>query len=485
MKKHNFRKIDLFLLILIFFVALLFRLYKIDTPLADLHSWRQADTAAVARNYARNGIDLLHPKYDDLSSIESGLENPKGYRMVEFPIYNAIVAFIFRYLPIMPIEIIGRLTTVFFSLLVISIIYYLLYKESGRISAIIASSVYAVFPFFVFFSRVVLPETTALAFGFLSILFLYFTLTKSSSRWKDHLYYVLSLLTFAVSILIKPPMIFFSVTLFLIFWQKFKFSFLRKISFYLYFFLSVIPFALWRIYILKYPAGIPSSDWLITSVNTYQGLKNIFFRPAFFRWIFFERINNIILGGYLTFLLILGIFKKQSQLILHSILFSSLLYLFSFQGGNTQHEYYQTLILPALAIFVGLGTEFLYNLRKNLIPTFFAVLLIFVVFAFSFFFSFYRVRDYYNTPDDLTQIAKIVNTLTTPQEKIVTDTTGDTTLLYLMDRKGAPSLYKDPKVLGTLGYDYMVIFNQNYIKDLKKDGFVADFQNDKFTLFKL
>ena len=49
------------------------RLYNINTPLADWHSWRQADTASVAVEYIKNGIDLLHPKYLDLSNIPSGL----------------------------------------------------------------------------------------------------------------------------------------------------------------------------------------------------------------------------------------------------------------------------------------------------------------------------------------------------------------------------------------------------------------------------
>src|SRR3989338_9879858 len=108
------KKSDLIILLLILSVGLFFRLYKINTPLADLHSWRQADTAAVARNFARDGIDLLHPRYDDLSGREAGIENPEGYRMVEFPIYNAITALLYKSLPVFPIEIYARLTSIFF-----------------------------------------------------------------------------------------------------------------------------------------------------------------------------------------------------------------------------------------------------------------------------------------------------------------------------------------------------------------------------------
>src|SRR3989338_7213653 len=92
MEKNNFKKLDVFILGCVLVVALIFRLYKVTAPLSDSYSWRQADTAAVARNFVRNGFTLLKPYYDDLSSIQSGSENPTGLRFVEFPIYNAMFA---------------------------------------------------------------------------------------------------------------------------------------------------------------------------------------------------------------------------------------------------------------------------------------------------------------------------------------------------------------------------------------------------------
>ncbi|MBI4226559.1 glycosyltransferase family 39 protein, partial [Candidatus Roizmanbacteria bacterium] len=190
---------DVVILFIILFLALIFRLYRISSPLADLHSWRQADTAAVARNFVKNGIDLFHPRYDDLSGRESGRENPQGYRMVEFPIYNAIIAFIYKLAPLIPVEVYGRLTTTLFSLVTIAIIYYLVFRENGSLTAIIASLTYAVFPFFVFFSRVVLPETTALASTFISILFLYLYKEKKISPFKEFIYFIGSVVFFALA----------------------------------------------------------------------------------------------------------------------------------------------------------------------------------------------------------------------------------------------------------------------------------------------
>ena len=70
---------------LLVLVALGLRLFGLGNPPVDIHHVRQADTASIARNMARDGIDLLHPRIDwagpDAGTVES-----------ELPLYNALVA---------------------------------------------------------------------------------------------------------------------------------------------------------------------------------------------------------------------------------------------------------------------------------------------------------------------------------------------------------------------------------------------------------
>lgn len=471
------KKVDIFLLGLVLFFAVILRSYKINAPLADLHSWRQADTAAVARNFTRDGFDLLHPRYDDLSNVQSGIENPQGYRMVEFPLYNAIFAKLYQLIPSMAIEVWGRIASVFFSLVIISVIYYLTLKEVSRTAAFFASFVYAVFPFFVFFSRVVLPETTALGFTSLAILLLY--LNPASL-----IYLLVSSVLFAAALMVKPTVIFFGLPLLYLFFRKYKFQLIKNFKFYLYFLLSFLPLIWWRFYITNYPEGIPASEWLLTSVNVAGGLQKIFFRPAFFRWVFFERINNLILGGLATGLIVLGIFVKQKKGLMVSLLISSLAYLLIFQGGNVQHEYYQTLILPALAIFAGIGIDHIFKNKKVFSPVA-SYIGIPIILGLSWFFSFYNVRNYYNYSTELVQTANIVSSLTAPEDLVVTDTTGDTTLLYLSGRRGAPAVYKDPVELKEKGYKFVTTNNSGMVEQLTENGFELVFQNEKFAIFKL
>jgi 4-amino-4-deoxy-L-arabinose transferase-like glycosyltransferase len=478
------KKLDVVILSIILIVAFVFRLYKINSPLADFHSWRQVDTAAVARNYVKNGIDLFRPVYDDLSNVQSGMDNPHGYRMVEFPIYNAIIAVLYKTFPVFSLEIWARLTTIIFSLIIISIIYYLLLKESSRMSAIFGSLTYAVFPFFVFFSRVVLPETAALSFSILGIFFFYLNTQPKAKRVLSILFYLLSSIFFVCALLIKPTVLFYLFPIIVLFYRKYKLNLIKKLDFYLYFIITLAPLFYWRMYIKNFPEGIPYSDWLFTSVNTSEGLKSIFFRPSFFRWIFFERINNLILGGYLTLFFVLGVISKQKKYFLLSFLFSTLAYIFVFQGGNLQHEYYQTLILPVFAMMVGLGVNFVFEHKNNFIGSFFTSILILSIFAFSFYFSYFKVKDYYSYSQELVQEANIINSLTEPEDKIVTDRTGDTTLLYLADRRGAPAIFKDPMELKKLGYKYLITSSEGEIRMMKVD-FEIVFENEKFTLFRL
>lgn len=470
------RKLDVFLLVAILTVALLFRLYKISTPLADFHSWRQADTAAVARNFVKDGFDLMHPRYDDMSNVQSGQNNPEGWRFVEFPIYNAIFGKLYTIWPAIPLEQWGRLTSIFFSLVVIAIVYLLTLKEVSRTAAFWAALIYSAFPYFVFFSRVVLPESTALGFTFISIFLLYLSLSPVT--------YILSLLFFAGALLIKPTTVFFAIPLLYLFFRKHKFGILKNPAFYLYFLLAAAPLFFWREYIKNFPEGVPASEWLLTSVNVAGGMQRIFFRPAFFRWIFFERINNLILGGLSASFFVIGVLAKQKKRLMTAILLAALSYLFVFQGGNVQHEYYQTLIFPALAIFAGIGIDFLLQNRKT-VSYLLSFILIPAILGLSWFFSYYSVRNYYNYPDDLVQTANVISSLTAPEDLVVTDTTGDTTLLYLAGRRGAPSVFKDPNELKTLGFNYITTNSGDMVRQLEGDGFELVFGNEKLSIFKL
>ena len=89
----NTRLTEVVCLVVIIILGFLVRTWHINFPIADWHSWRQVDTASVSRIYLEEGINVLAPRYYDISRIQTGMLNPQGLRMVEFPVYNLIHVF--------------------------------------------------------------------------------------------------------------------------------------------------------------------------------------------------------------------------------------------------------------------------------------------------------------------------------------------------------------------------------------------------------
>jgi 4-amino-4-deoxy-L-arabinose transferase-like glycosyltransferase len=153
-------------LLLILVLAFWLRLYKIDNPIADWHSWRQADTAAVARNFYEEDFNPLLPRGDDMSTISEikPVLNLNRYRFVEFPIYPSIVALTY-YLNGGVSEKLARLVSVFFSLGSVVFIYLIVRRYAPTLQALLSAFIYATLPFSIYYSRVTLPEPSLIFFS--------------------------------------------------------------------------------------------------------------------------------------------------------------------------------------------------------------------------------------------------------------------------------------------------------------------------------
>src|ERR1035437_10830132 len=118
MQLNKLNILEIGFLVLIFLLGFVARLCRFNGPVADWHSWRQADTSSVSRNFVSGGFDLLHPTFDDLSNVPSGkYDNPQGFRFVEFPVYNVFQAGLFMTVGHLTLEEWGRMVTIFCSLL--------------------------------------------------------------------------------------------------------------------------------------------------------------------------------------------------------------------------------------------------------------------------------------------------------------------------------------------------------------------------------
>src|SRR3989344_126256 len=303
-------KIETTILFLILILALFLRLYKIKSPIADWHSWRQADTSAVTRNFIKYGIDPLRPRFDDLSNIPSGQDNPQGYRMVEFPIYNLIHYEIYKinigfcsmfHVPCLPLEAAGRLTTIISSLFSLIFLYLIVKHFSNTTMALLSAFIYAVLPYNIYYSRVILPDPMMVTFSLGAVWFFILSLYQNKpTSLLPTVFFLLSSIMAASASLIKPTAIFFLILIGYLAFRKWGLKTLKQPQFYLYWIIIIIPFVLWRLWVRQFPEGIPAYTWLLNG----DGIR---LRPAWFRWLFYERLTKLILGGFGLVLFVIGI----------------------------------------------------------------------------------------------------------------------------------------------------------------------------------
>lgn len=449
------KKLSLFILGLILIIGFTARLYRFDSPIADWHSWRQADTSSVSRTFAEEGFNLLYPRYMDLSNVASGKDNPSGYRFVEFPIYNLFQAGLFRTIGIFTLEEWGRLVSIFASLASTVFILLIVRKRINEISAFFAAFFFALLPYSIYYGRTILPDISMAAAILGGIYFFQRWLEKNKlSIFNVH--FLLALIFTSSAFLLKPYALFFTLPMIYIAFEKFSFSIFKKWQLWSFLIISVIPLILWRNWMLRFPEGIPVSNWLFNE-------GNIRFKGAFFRWIFGERMAKLILGYWGLPLMIIGFISntaRKNYLFFLSFVVSSLAYLTVIARGNVQHDYYQILIIPTIAIFMGLGAGYLINSAKSLYERLGRVTLIFIIFSLTFFFSWYQVRDYFNINNRSIVIAgQAVDLLTPKDAKVIASYNGDTSFLYQTKRKGWASMEKSLPEMVEMGASYLVLPN--------------------------
>jgi len=439
------------ILSLLLLFGFIVRLYKINNPIADWHSFRQADTASVTRLYLENGLNLLFPKYHDLSTTQSGLFNPNGYRFVEFPIYNFFHLLLYKFLPFLTLEVTGRILSIIYSLISGLLIFLIVKRFTNSSIGLLSTFFYIFIPYNIYFTRVILPEPMAIAFSLASLLFFIKFVDGD-----NNLNLIVSSLFFAVSLLIKPYSIFYVIPILFLAYKKYSLKgMLRLKKLVLAGVISVLPFILWRIWINQHPEGIPFWKWTLNG-------DNIRFKPAFWYWLFGERIGKLILGYWgLTFFSMGVAYYKRSRGIFYAMLLGLFAYLSIFATANVRHDYYQVMIMPVISIFTALGVYELLHLKglnTNLIK---------LLIVFSFFIMFVsgasQIKEFYkvNHPE-IISAGKAVDKLTPKDALVIAAYNGDTAFLYQTKRRGWPVVDRPINELIEKGAEYYVSVNLNH-----------------------
>ena len=400
----------------IFLLTFGLRLYKINNPVADWHSWRQADTAAVARNFVKDRFNLFYPQADSfVPNNDLGLTNPERLFMNEFPFYNALVALFYKIFGINPT--LARLVSVSFASLGAVFLYLLTTRLFGPAIGLTTGLYYAVTPYNVYYGRVIMPDPI---FVSLSIISLYF--------FVNFKFFLFSLI-FALAMLVKPYAIFILLPCF--YWAVVS----HKTKQFLLTLFSLVPFLLWRWHFVLVPEGTFSSRWLYNETN-------IRFSGAFFRWLIFDRLNRLIFatGGFVLFISgILNSYLNKIRGLIFVWLLSVMLYMTIFAMGNVTHDYYQLPLMPVGSILVAFGFWAIVNSSKKLLPRLINLLFALALVILSLAFGWYEVRGYFNiNHSEIIAAGQAVDRLLPKDALVIAPYNRDVAFLYQTNRHGWP-----------------------------------------------
>lgn len=419
--------IELIFLIFVFLLAFVLRIYKIDNPVADWHSWRQVDTAAVARNFVKEEFNIFYPRaHNFFKQNPNDLDNPNRYFLNEFPLYNAAVALIYRLFGVK--ERYARLVSVFVSSLTAVVLYLLVKKYSSRFVAGFSALFFAVLPYNIYYGRVIMPDPTFIFFSVFSLYLITLWAEKETFLWA-----VASVISLALAMLVKPYAIFLGIPIGYLVLRKWGITSFKRTDIYLMVFLSLMPLIAWRYHINQHPEGMFGSEWLINATD-------IRFKGAFFRWIIFDRMNRLIFatGGFILFWLgIIAPRIKKEGLFFYVWLLSVVVYISYFAMGNVTHDYYQLPLVPIGCYFMAKGFDFLTKLGKDvvsrLINTGLAVGFVLLMLAFGW----YETRGFFNINRwEIVKAGKMVDQLVPQEAKVIAPYNRDPAFLYQTNRNG-------------------------------------------------
>lgn len=473
------KKIIPLTVLVLLIIAVSARLYGFNATIADWHSWRQNDTAAVARNFVKFGFDPLRPRFHDLSNIPSGKDNPMGWRMVETPIYQSAAYGVGMVFPTVPIEIILRLVTIGASAGTLVLLFLLMLPTIGTLAALAGAFVFAVLPYGVYYGRSILPDPFMVFWAVLSVYLVYTGEQGNKGDWGK---IILAGVAAAIALLVKPMAIFLLLPVPYLFFRRFGISSNLFIGLLVYWIIGLLPLAVWRQWILQYPEGIAVYTWLFNE----GGIR---FKGAWFYWLFAKRLAELMLGYWGLLPLGLGILiapsKKEGWLFRWWIV-GALAYMVVIARGNVQHDYYQILLIPVICVYVGKGFAFLFSNKVFSRAVSFQLSVISLLFMLAF--SWYTIRSFYwiNRPE-IVEAGKLADKLLPKDAKVIAPYGGDTTFLYQINRQGWPIGFDIDKKMKAGATYYVTVSptdNDFETRDLA-NRYTVLVRNEKFAIIDL
>lgn len=400
------------------------RLLYVQSPITGHHAWRQADTAAMARNFESEGFDLLHPQIDWGGAAAGHVES-------EFPIYSFAVAILYRLFGVA--DIWGRILSILCALVTVWALHRLVRENVNDGVAFWAALFYAVVPLNVYFARAVMPESPMLMASVLGILFF--------SRWLERGglgRYLASAACLSLAALLKLPALYLGLPLVVLAWRRHGARSLTRPQLWVWAVLVLAPVFLWyaHAHAIYRESGLTFGIWS-ASTDKWGSLAPLS-SPKFYNDVFFKSIaeRHLTYAGFALVLIGLCLRRRsRSEGLFDWWLVAVLVYFGLVPVGNQVHDYYQLPFTLPAAVFAGKALHrFLARRPRGLASVAVLVLAVAVpVLSALRLGALYR-KESRDTP--LFRLAAAVAEHTRPGDLLIAVDRNDPIWLYRCNRKG-------------------------------------------------
>ena len=426
--------------ILIIILGFLVRLINITDPILEVAMWRQCDTAAIARNFFYNGMNIFYPQV-----LWGG--TTEGYvGETEFNLYPFVVALLYKVFGVH--EYLGRLVSIFAFAGGAFFLYKLARKYTGSRVALIALLFYTFNPHIFFFSRTIQPDSSMLFFSITLIYF--FSQWIDTERWKD---FILMTLCGTCAFLVKIPAVCLGLPLLYLCIVKYRWKLFLEWKLWFFAFLTLFPTALWYIHAIKLNSlnglsfnafHIGSRDGGIIGLNFLT--SSYFYKRVFYLYIFQRHL--IYVGAVFTIVGILSTINRKDLYLFHFWILSQIIFYFIGAGTSDYHSYYTMTITAPSSIFIAWVIVTYFDRIKRakivhlpILEKFFVAPIFILMLIILPLICFYKITAKYK-PERLEKdmpiyiAGNMVREISPKDALIITAHWGGPELLYYSDRRG-------------------------------------------------
>lgn len=391
----------------------------------DSHSWRQTDTAAVARNYQEETRNFFLPRID-MRGDKSGVTG------MELPVYN--------YSIYMTNQLVGfhhwtgRVISLFFACLCLIFFYCLLAIRYNKRLAILTSVVLAATPVFMIFSKNIQPDIFMLACSIGSLLF-----AQVFVKYKKPAYLYLSIGLLVLACLIKIPAIFITPALLIILPVK---QLMKKVDY--------------KLLVVILAGVLLVGGWYKYSgyLSSHFGLGEYFYGNyslGLSKSLVITRVFWTTLASYIAdvrlWLMVLPVsfygawlFVRKKDYFAIVWFASVLIFLCMFASKSFFHNYYILPLIPPLAILLMKPVDNFLNVLDAKHQKLANILLICGLCGFGLIICTYTALKLNRKPtqyqQELTTLESSIDQHTARNSLFIVNGNGDPTLLYFAHRKG-------------------------------------------------